>query len=60
MVAFKGEKGGGMKRVKGVKYMVTEGDQTLGGENTMEYTDNILQNFIPEMYMLLTNVTPIN
>lgn len=24
---------------KGAKYMATEGDQTLSGEHTMEYTD---------------------
>ena len=31
-----------MKRVKGVKYMVMEGDQTFGGAHTMQYTSGIL------------------
>lgn len=25
-----------------VKYVVMEGDQTLGNEHTMQYTDNVL------------------
>lgn len=33
---------GRMMRVKGVEYMETEGDVTLGGEHTMEYTDAVL------------------
>lgn len=37
-----GEVVGRLKRVKGVKSMVTEGDWTLGGEHTMPYTDDVL------------------
>ena len=38
-----------------------EGDLTLGGEHTIQYTDDGLQNHTPETYIiLLTNVTPIN
>ena len=38
----RGEGGTGrMKTVKGVKYMVTKGDSTLGGEHTMQHTDDI-------------------
>lgn len=41
--------------------MVTERDQTLGGEHTMQCTDDILQNCTLETYvMLLTNVTTKN
>ena len=36
-------------------------DTWLEVVNTIQYTDNVLQNFIPETYiLLLTNVTPIN
>lgn len=31
-----------LKRVKGVKYLVTEGDYTLGGEYTIHYTDAVV------------------
>lgn len=37
--------------------MVTKGDWTLGGEYTIQYTDDVLQNCILETYMLLTNGT---
>ena len=41
--------------------MVTERGLTLGGEHTIQYTDDILQNYTPETcIILLTNVTPIN
>ena len=41
--------------------MVMEGDLTWGGEHTIQYTDDILQNRTPETFIiLLTNVTPIN
>ena len=33
---------GRMKRLKAVKYTVTEGDQTLGGEYTVPYRDDVL------------------
>ena len=34
---------------------------TLGDEHTTQYTDNVLQKFTPETYIILsTNVTPIN
>ena len=37
-----------------------EGYLTWGGEHTMPYTDDVLQNRTPETYViLLTNVTPI-
>lgn len=29
-------------RVKGVNYMVMEGDKTLGDEHTMQYTNDII------------------
>ena len=36
------------------------GDLTWGGEHTMQYTDNILQNRTPEAYIiLLISVTPM-
>ena len=38
-----------------------EGDLTWGGEHTIQYTDDVLQNYAPEIYIiLLTNATPIN
>ena len=41
--------------------MSMEGDLILGGEHTMQYTDDVLQNCTLEIYiMLLTSVTPIN
>ena len=41
--------------------MVMEGDLTWGGEHTIQYADDVLQNYIHETYIiLLTNVTPIN
>ena len=41
--------------------MVTEGDLTLGGEHTMQFTDDVSQNCTFETYIiLLTDVTPIN
>ena len=33
--------------------MVMEGDQTFGGEHTIQYTDDILQNGTPEIYIIL-------
>ena len=41
--------------------MVMEGDMTWGGEHTIQYTDDVLQNCTPETYIvLLSNVTSIN
>ena len=41
--------------------MVMEGDLTWGGEHTIQYATDVLQNYTPETYIiLLTNVTPIN
>ena len=41
--------------------MVREEDLILCGEHTIQYTDNVLQNYTLETYIiLLTNVTPIN
>lgn len=38
-----------------------EGDLNLGGEHTIQCTNDILWNFTVETYIiLLTNVTPIN
>ena len=36
------------------------GDLTWGGEYTVQYTDNVLQNCIPETHIILLTVTPIN
>ena len=41
--------------------MVMEGDVTLDGEHTVQCTDDVLWNCVPENYViLLTNVTPTN
>ena len=41
--------------------MVKEGNLTCSDEQTIQYTDDVLQNCTPETYIiLLTNVTPIN
>ena len=41
--------------------MVMEGDLTWGGEHTIHYINDLLQNCTPETYViLLTNVTLIN
>ena len=41
--------------------MLMEGDLTLGGEHTVQYTDGVLYNCTPGIYViLLTNVNPIN
>ena len=38
-----------------------EGDLPWGGEHTIRYTEDVLQNYTPETYIiLLTNVTSIN
>ena len=38
-----------------------EGDLTPGGEYTIQYTDDVLQNCTPETYIILfNNVTPIS
>ena len=38
-----------------------KGNLTWGGEHTIEYTDDVLYNCIPEIYIiLLTNASPIN
>ena len=40
---------------------MTEEDLTWGGEHTIQYTDEVLQNCTPKVYIiLLTNVAPIN
>lgn len=49
-----------MKRVKGVRYVVT-GRQALGAEHTMGNTDDVLRNCTLETYIILvTCITPIN
>lgn len=41
--------------------MVMEEDLPWGGEQTIQHTDDALQNYTPETYIiLLTNTTPIN
>ena len=41
--------------------MIMEGDLPLGGEHTIQYTDDVLENCALETYIIvLTNVTPIN
>ena len=41
--------------------MVMEGDLTWGGEHTIQFIDDVLQNCTPETYIIfLTSVTPIN
>ena len=41
--------------------MLMEGDLTLGGEHTTQYTDDVLYNCTLECFqILLTNVTPTN
>ena len=41
--------------------MVIKEDLTWGGQHTVQYTDDVLQNCILETYIiLLTNVTPGN
>ena len=40
--------------------MVMEGDLTWGGEHTIQYTDDVLQNCTHGTYILLTNGIPIN
>ena len=38
-----------------------EGDLTWDSKHTIQYTGDVLQNCIPDTYIiLLTNVTPIN
>ena len=32
----------------------------MGGEHTMQYSDDVLQNSTLESYIILTNVTPVN
>lgn len=46
---------------KANKYTETEGDQTLGVEHTVQYTDNILTNCTLKTYIMLPiNVFTIN
>lgn len=51
----------GVKWVKGVKYMMMDGNQAFGGEHTIEYIDIELLCCIPEIciMLLLTNITSI-
>ena len=56
-----GRRWGRQRRLKGVKYNVTEGPLDLDGEHTMQYSDDALQNCTLAAYIiLLTNVTPIH
>lgn len=36
------------------------GEVTWGGEHAIQYTDDVLENCIPEAYILVTNVPQIN
>ena len=57
MVVTRG-KGVGVVKGEGVKYRVTKDDLTSGGRHTMQYTDDVLQTWTPEPYIiLLMNVT---
>lgn len=39
--------------------MLMEGDLTLGDKHTIQYTDDVVQNFTLETYIItLANVTP--
>ena len=54
----KGEQGE-VEKGKGME-MVMEGDLTWGGEHTVQYTDDILQNCTLETYIiLLTSIVPV-
>lgn len=45
---------------KGVRYLLTEGNLTLGGKHTMQYICDMLLNCTLETYLiLLISVTPI-
>ena len=58
IVVTRGKKGWG-KEINGVKYMVIEGDLTLGGEHSMEYINDVLYNCTLKTYIiLLNNVSP--
>ena len=35
-----------------------EGDLTLGGEQAIQYTDYVLQNFTPETHIILLTMSP--
>ena len=51
----------GVVQGKGGKYKVIEGDLTLGGEHTMQYTDGVSWTCTLETHIIvLTNVTPQN
>lgn len=48
-------------RVKGMKYIVMEGELTLGRQHTTSYIDDVLQNCILKNYVILpTIVIPIH
>ena len=41
--------------------MVMEGDVIWGGEHTIQYTNDILENYTLETYIILLNyLTPVN
>ena len=47
--------------VKGVKQMAMESGLTLGSKHAMQHTNDVLQNFTLETYIiLLIHVTPMN
>lgn len=57
-VVARGKQGWGGK---GVKYLVTGDDLTLGGGYTGQYTDDLFQKCSVETYMILiTNASPRN
>ena len=61
-VITRGKGGGGWeKRVRGGGRNVLEGNLTLGGNHTIQYTDDVLQNWTPETSLIvLTHIIPIN
>ena len=50
---------GEVERVKGVKYMMTEGDLSLDHEQTMQYTDDI-ELYTWNLYNFINNIIQIN
>ena len=53
IVVTRGEGGGEGLKVTNVKYMVMEGDLTMGGEHTIRYTDDVLYKCTLEIYTIL-------
>lgn len=58
MVVIRGEGGGGRQRVKGIEYMIMEGDKTLGGEHYTVYRCHIIKLYTWNVYNVTNDVTP--